>query len=304
VSGGYPGTPCPEGIKAGHRVGLVNIPEGFAVTLGGLPTGCRCPARLRAPQDVIVAFFNKRRELEPRSPTLIGLMARRADCGSPGQARACGVASDITEDVARELGLAAGVLDSKVCAIDETWSAVRLVIRLRDQRTSSRRFRSRSGGNAQDESVSIDEPGGDRMPKTTSSGRVKQRELPETLRRSPAKAQRTFAKVHDSAVKEYGEGERAHRVAYAALKHSFEKRGDHWEPKDRPGPSDPRARNPRARENHGKTYGGVDVEGNSKEELYRRARQLGIKGRSNMSKGQLAEALARRSRRRSAGRSR
>ena len=143
------------------------------------------------------------------------------------------------------------------------------------------------------------------MPKTASTGAAKQSELPETLRRSPAKAQRTFAKAHDAAVKEYGEGERAHRVAYAALKHSFEKRGDHWEPKDRPGPSDPRARNPRARENHGKTYGGVDVEGNSKEELYRRARELGVEGRSNMSKGELAEAIARRqSRRRSARRSR
>jgi cation transport regulator ChaB len=78
------------------------------------------------------------------------------------------------------------------------------------------------------------------VPKTTSDGRVKQSELPETLKRSPAKAQRTFAKAHDSAVKEYGEGERAHRVAYAALKHSFEKRGDHWEAKDHSGPSDPR----------------------------------------------------------------
>jgi hypothetical protein len=105
-------------------------------------------------------------------------------------------------------------------------------------------------------------------------------------------------------VKEYGEGERAHRVAYAALKHTFEKRGDHWEPKDRPGPSDPRSRNPRARENRGKTYGGVDVEGNSKQELYRRARELGVEGRSNMSKGELAEAIARRSRSRRSSRSR
>ncbi|TMK26557.1 MAG: cation transport regulator ChaB [Actinobacteria bacterium] len=142
------------------------------------------------------------------------------------------------------------------------------------------------------------------MPKTTSRGRAKQSELPETLRRSPAKAQRTFAKAHDSAVMEYGEGERAHRVAYAALKHSFEKRGDHWEPKARRGPSDPRSRNPRARENHGKTYGGVDVEGNSKQELYRRARDLGIEGRSKLSKSQLAEAIARRSRSRSSSRSR
>ena len=69
------------------------------------------------------------------------------------------------------------------------------------------------------------------MPKTTASGSAKQSELPDTLKRSPAKAQRTFAKAHDSAVKEYGEGERAHRVAYAALKHSFEKVGDRWQPK-------------------------------------------------------------------------
>ncbi len=55
--------------------------------------------------------------------------------------------------------------------------------------------------------------------------------LPDTLKRSPAKAQRTWAKAHDSAVEEYGDGERAHRVAFAALKHSFEKVGDHWEPK-------------------------------------------------------------------------
>jgi cation transport regulator ChaB len=69
------------------------------------------------------------------------------------------------------------------------------------------------------------------MPKTTARGTPKQSELPDTLKRSPAKAQRTFAKAHDSAVKEYGEGGRAHRVAYAALKHGFEKVGDHWEPK-------------------------------------------------------------------------
>jgi len=69
------------------------------------------------------------------------------------------------------------------------------------------------------------------MPKTTTRGTAKKSELPATLRRSPAKAQRTFAKAHDAAVKEYGEGGRAHRVAYAALKHNFEKVGDHWEPK-------------------------------------------------------------------------
>jgi cation transport regulator ChaB len=131
------------------------------------------------------------------------------------------------------------------------------------------------------------------MPKTTKDGKAKPSELPGTLKRSPAKAQRTFAKAHDSAAEEYGDGERAHRVAYAAVKHSFEKVGDRWEQKDHKGPSDPRAKNPRARENQGKTYGGVDVEGHSKQELYDRAKSLDVPGRSNMTKGQLAEAIAR-----------
>jgi len=131
------------------------------------------------------------------------------------------------------------------------------------------------------------------MPKTTARGTAKQSELPDTLKRSPAKAQRTFAKAHDAAAQEYGEGERAHRVAYAALKHSFEKVGDRWEPKARRGPSDPRAKSPRARQNVGKTYGGVDVEGHTKEELYERAAKLDVTGRSRMTKGELAEAIAR-----------
>ena len=130
------------------------------------------------------------------------------------------------------------------------------------------------------------------MPKTTRSGTAKKSELPDTLKRSPAKAQRTFAKAHDQAAEQYGEGERAHRVAYAAVKHSFEKVGDRWEPKERKGPSDPRAKNPRARENKGKAYGGVDFEGHSKQELYERAAKLDIGGRSRMTKGELAEAIA------------
>jgi cation transport regulator ChaB len=131
------------------------------------------------------------------------------------------------------------------------------------------------------------------MPKTTATGKAKKSELPDTLKRSPAKAGRTFAKAHDAAVEQYGEGERAHRVAYAALKHSYEKVGDHWESKDGKGPSDPRAKNPRARFNEGETYGGVDVEGNTKEELYKRAAKLDVRGRSRMTKGELAEAIAR-----------
>jgi cation transport regulator ChaB len=117
-------------------------------------------------------------------------------------------------------------------------------------------------------------------------------EMPDTIKRSPAKAQRTWVKAHDSAVETYGEGRRAHQTAFAALKHSFEKVGDHWEPKGHKGPSDPRAAKRRG-ESGGRSYGGVDVLGNSKDELMRRARDLGVKGRSSMTKEELAEAIAR-----------
>jgi cation transport regulator ChaB len=119
------------------------------------------------------------------------------------------------------------------------------------------------------------------------------KDLPGTLQRSPKKAQRTYAKTLESAEEQYGEGERASRTAYSSLKHSHEKVGDHWEPKDEKGPSDERAKNPRARENKGRTAGGVDVEGHSKAELYQRAAKLGVKGRSKMSKMELGQAIAR-----------
>jgi hypothetical protein len=120
------------------------------------------------------------------------------------------------------------------------------------------------------------------------------------LQRSNAKAQRTFAKAHDSAAEQYGSEQRAHRVGYAAVKHSFEKVGDHWEPKKggRKGPSDERAkkRGPNAR---GKTAGGVDVEGHTKDELMERAKKLDIRGRSKMSKKELGQAIMKRERSRS-----
>jgi hypothetical protein len=132
------------------------------------------------------------------------------------------------------------------------------------------------------------------MPKM-QHGRPTREELPGTLQRSPAKAQRTFAEAHDAAVGTYGEGERAHRTAFAALKHSFEKVGDHWEPKRQKGPSDPQAAKSgaAARRGEGESFGGVDVFGHTRDELYDRARRLGVKGRSRMTKNELARAIAR-----------
>ncbi|MBW1601995.1 ChaB family protein [Streptomyces sp. JJ66] len=115
-------------------------------------------------------------------------------------------------------------------------------------------------------------------------------ELPSTLRRSPQGAQRTWVKAHDSAVETYGEGERAHRVAFSALKHSYEKVGDHWERKEggRRGPSDPRAARPR--QQGGRSGQGVD-ESASKRHLYEIAQRLDIPGRSAMTKGELLSAI-------------
>jgi len=119
------------------------------------------------------------------------------------------------------------------------------------------------------------------------------KDMPSTLRRSPEKAQETWAKTHDAAVQTYGEGERAHRTAFSALKHSYEKVGDHWEPKDRKGPSDAQAARsaPSSRRSR-PTAGGVDANA-SKAHLMDLARRLDVRGRSRMSKDELVEAIGR-----------
>ena len=124
---------------------------------------------------------------------------------------------------------------------------------------------------------------------------TKKEDLPDTLKRSPKKAQETWLATHDSAVEQYGEGERAHRTAFAALKRTYEKVGDRWVAKDEPGPSDPRATKTTAqkRRNVGETFGGVDYYGHTKQELYERAKELGVEGRSKMDKRELARAIAR-----------
>ncbi|MFJ1454947.1 ChaB family protein [Nocardia sp. N2S4-5] len=139
------------------------------------------------------------------------------------------------------------------------------------------------------------------MPKTDQRGAPKATELPSTLRKSDEHAQRIFAETHDSALREYGSEQRAHRVAYAALEHSYEKVGDHWEAKQRRGPSDERAESggPNA---SGRTAEGVDANA-SKQHLLDIAGRLEISGRWKMTKDQLVEAIERYNRRaRSRGR--
>ncbi|HEY5150961.1 MAG TPA: ChaB family protein [Mycobacterium sp.] len=115
-------------------------------------------------------------------------------------------------------------------------------------------------------------------------------EIPSTVQRSDAHAQATWSAAHDSAVEQYGEGERAHRTAFAALKHTYEKVGDHWEAKAEAGPSDSRAASPGRDE--GTPAGGVDATA-SRAHLYRLAQRLDIPGRSAMTKDELVRALQR-----------
>ena len=114
-------------------------------------------------------------------------------------------------------------------------------------------------------------------------------ELPSTLERSPKHAQAIWSKAHDSAVKEYGEGERAHRTAFAALKHEYEKVGDHWEKKESSGPSDEQAEGGADRSEK-KTQEGVDANA-TKVHLLDVAKKLDISGRSSMNKDELIDAI-------------
>lgn len=112
--------------------------------------------------------------------------------------------------------------------------------------------------------------------------------LPSTIKRSPRKAQDTYAETLDSAVEQYGDGERAHRTALSSLKHSFEKVGDHWEPKEQRGPSDAQAAG--GVDTDRPTAGGVDAN-SSKKHLLEVAKRLDVTGRSRMTKAELVEAI-------------
>jgi hypothetical protein len=128
---GYSGTPLPQklGIKEAHRVAVVGAPRGFA--LGALPMGVALQRNLigKAPLDVLVVFVTRRADLVARIAACRPRMQPAAGLWIAWPKRASGVATDITEDTVREVALPTGLVDNKVCAIDETWSGLRLVIR-------------------------------------------------------------------------------------------------------------------------------------------------------------------------------
>ena len=136
---GYSGTPLAQklGIKVDHRLAVLGAPEGFAIP--DLPDGVTARTTARGPLDVIVSFHTARADLAARLPAL--MRALRVDGGLwvAWPKRASGMATDITEDVIREVALPTGLVDVKVCAIDDTWSGLRLCLRkeLRAGRTTA-----------------------------------------------------------------------------------------------------------------------------------------------------------------------
>jgi hypothetical protein len=136
TASGYSGTPLPKklGIKPGHRVMLLGAPEGFeADVLGELPAGVRVVRAARGEADVIVSFHVELGDLARRLPALRAAMVPNAGLWIAWPKRASKVPTDITEDVVRELALAGALVDNKVAALDEVWSGLRLVIRLKDR---------------------------------------------------------------------------------------------------------------------------------------------------------------------------
>jgi hypothetical protein len=132
---GYSGAPLVRklGIKPGSRLGILSAPDGFDATLGELPDGVAVRRRARGPLDVIVSFHVHREDLERRLPLLGGALDPGGGLWIAWPKRSSGGKADLDENVVRELGLAAGLVDNKVCAIDEVWSGLRLVYRLRDR---------------------------------------------------------------------------------------------------------------------------------------------------------------------------
>jgi hypothetical protein len=135
AAAGYSGTPLARklGIKPEMRVGLISAPEGFEAVLGELPPGVAVGRRLQGRFDVIVAFGTRRGELERRLPALRAALAVDGGLWLAWPKRTSGVATDLGDAAVRELGLGAGLVDNKVCAIDATWSGLRFVYRLADR---------------------------------------------------------------------------------------------------------------------------------------------------------------------------
>lgn len=135
MTAGYSGTPLPKklGIKEGHTVAFLHAPADFTKTLGKLPADVIVKKQLRGPLDVIVYFTDDKSDLVARLPKLKAALRINGGLWIGWPKKASGVATDLSESVVQEAGLATGLVDNKGCAIDETWSGLRFVYRLKDR---------------------------------------------------------------------------------------------------------------------------------------------------------------------------
>jgi hypothetical protein len=135
---GYSGTPLAKklGVRDGSRVLLVGAPQEMEETIGVLPPGAAVERRAArgVAYDVIVLFAPDGRALKKEFAAAKGRMKVNGGLWVAWPKKASGVKTDLTEDAVREVGLAGGLVDNKVCAIDETWSGLRLVVRVKDRR--------------------------------------------------------------------------------------------------------------------------------------------------------------------------
>ena len=132
---GYSGTPLAKklGIKPGHRVGLIGAPAGFEAALEGLPEGVRLSRRAAGRFDVIVFFTKRAAELERRFGQLAAKLDTAGGLWVAWPKKASNVVTDVVEGLVRATGLDGGLVDNKICAVDETWSGLRFVYRLKDR---------------------------------------------------------------------------------------------------------------------------------------------------------------------------
>ncbi len=132
---GYSGTPLPQklGIREGARVTLVRAPDGFADSLVPLPDGVRLRARLGGVSDIVLFFATRRSELERRFPTMARALEPAGGLWIAWPKRTSNVATDLSENLIRGIGLGNGLVDNKVCAVDDVWSGLRFVYRLADR---------------------------------------------------------------------------------------------------------------------------------------------------------------------------
>jgi hypothetical protein len=138
---GYSGTPLVQkiGIKPGHRVILRNRPPRFLNDLGPMPDGVKHTEKLTGKANVIVCFTDRKADLKKNFGDLAGKLVPEGMLWISWPKKASGVATDLTEDVVRRIGLDCGLVDVKVCAIDNTWSGLKFMIRTKDRPSAGKK---------------------------------------------------------------------------------------------------------------------------------------------------------------------